>query len=72
MSQTIEAVPFAGGLWQHGDRLAVVTPDGAELTYRQLAERVSEAAERLGPERRLIHLTTSNDVESLVTYLAAL
>jgi hypothetical protein len=43
MSQTIEVVPFAGDLRSHGDRLAVVAPDGGELTYRELAERVSDA-----------------------------
>jgi hypothetical protein len=72
MSQTIEVVPFAGDLRSHGDRLAVVAPDGGELTYRELAERVSDAADELGPERRLVHVNGVNEVEPLVRYLAAL
>ncbi|HEV2781786.1 MAG TPA: AMP-binding protein [Actinophytocola sp.] len=74
MSQALEAVgvPFARDLWLHGDRLAVVAPDGTSLTYRELADRVSDVAARLGAERRLVHVTATNDVEPLVTYLAAL
>ncbi|HEX6356451.1 AMP-binding protein [Actinophytocola sp.] len=63
---------FATGLGEHGDRLALVTPDGTGVTYRELDDRVSEVAERLGPVRRLVLLATTNDVDSVVTYLAAL
>ncbi|WDZ88095.1 AMP-binding protein [Micromonospora cathayae] len=55
----------------HGDRLAVSTDDG-ELTYRELADRVTEVARRLGTGRRLVLLAGSNTVDALVTYLAAL
>ena len=62
---------FADRLAVHGDRLALVTPDGA-LTYRDLDERVCAAASRLGTTRRLVLLAAENDVDSVVTYLAAL
>ncbi len=55
-----------------GGRLAVVAPDGGPLSYRDLANRVAETADRLGGERRLMLLRAANDVDSLVTYLAAL
>lgn len=42
------------------------------MTYRELAERVEALRRRLGTERRLVALAASNDVESLVAYLAAL
>ncbi|GGU38892.1 non-ribosomal peptide synthetase [Lentzea flava] len=62
---------FADNLAVHGDRLALVAPDGA-LTYAELDRRVAAAAERLGTTRRLVLLAAENDVESIVCYLAAL
>lgn len=59
-------------LHERGGRLAVVGPDGGRLTYRDLADRVAETADRLGERRRLVLLGAANDVDSLVTYLAAL
>ncbi|MFI7580774.1 AMP-binding protein [Kocuria kalidii] len=64
-------VAFAARLARHGDRPAVLT-DGHVLSYRELAERVDDVAARLGTERRLAVLEASNDVDSLVAYLAAL
>ncbi|MFF0201353.1 AMP-binding protein [Streptomyces sp. NPDC005017] len=64
-------MPFARRLAAHGDRLALLTPDG-ELSYRDLAERVTATAERLGPVRRLVLLAGANRTDALVTYLAAL
>jgi acyl-CoA synthetase (AMP-forming)/AMP-acid ligase II/acyl carrier protein len=54
-----------------GDRSAVVTVDGA-LTYRELSDRVAARADELGAARRLVLLTGADQVEALVTYLAAL
>src|SRR5690242_9614056 len=65
------SLPLAANLSRHGDRPAVVTPDGAELTYAQLASRVADRAARLGRGRRLVQVTAVNEVEPLVTYLAA-
>ncbi|MDI3214052.1 AMP-binding protein [Arthrobacter sp. AL12] len=64
-------VPFAADLASYGDRPAILT-DTLTLTYRDLAERVADLAFRLGTERRLIALAATNDLESLVAYLAAL
>jgi len=62
---------FATSLSQHGDRLAVASRNQS-LTYAQLADRVDDAADRLGGGRRLVMVAAANDVESLVGYLAAL
>ncbi|MEV6329329.1 AMP-binding protein [Streptomyces sp. NPDC051909] len=66
------ALPLARDLALHGDRTALVTSDGGELSYRTLAGRVEDAARRLGPERRLVLLPGANTVETLVVHLAAL
>ncbi|MFI5507245.1 AMP-binding protein [Mycobacterium sp. NPDC051804] len=55
----------------HGDRIAVLT-DAAQLTYRELADRVAEAAHELYGPRRLVLLETRNDISTLVHYLGAL
>lgn len=65
-------VPFARAIAEFGGRLAVVTPDGLEVTYTELATRVAEVANRLGTTRRLVLITATNDLDPLVTYLAAL
>ncbi|MFI6010221.1 AMP-binding protein [Streptomyces sp. NPDC051243] len=64
-------VPFARELAAFGDRIALITEDGT-LTYRELAARVAETADRLGPGRRLVLLAGANRVGALVVYLAAL
>jgi acyl-coenzyme A synthetase/AMP-(fatty) acid ligase len=52
--------------------LAVVTSDNVEVTYAELATRVAATQQRLGTGRRLVLVAATNDLESLVTYLAAL
>ena len=61
---------FPAHLAGHGDRVALVT-ESATISYRDLAERVGAAAERLGP-RRLVLLAAANTADAIVTYLAAL
>jgi acyl-CoA synthetase (AMP-forming)/AMP-acid ligase II len=65
-------VPFARDLYRFGERLAVVAPDGTELSYTELADRVTVAAHRLGTGRRLVLISSDNALEPLVIYLAAL
>ncbi|MFJ6079445.1 AMP-binding protein [Pseudarthrobacter sp. NPDC092419] len=65
------AVPFAAQLARFGNRPAVLAGKDT-LSYAQLAARVHETAERLGPVRRLVLLAATNGVDSLVAYLAAL
>lgn len=62
---------FLADLAYRGDRPAILA-NGLSLTYRDLAARVDALAARLGTVRRLIALAAANDVDSLVTYLAAL
>ncbi|MGH8827565.1 MAG: AMP-binding protein, partial [Jiangellaceae bacterium] len=65
------AVPFATRLRDYADRPALITT-GSTVTYRELADRVEETAERLGTDRRLVLVTGANAVDPVVTYLAAL
>lgn len=55
----------------HGQRVAVLT-DTHQSTYRDLADRVADAAQQIGAKRRLVLLETRNDLTTLVHYLAAL
>lgn len=64
-------VPFARDLMLHGDRPALVTDDGA-ISYRELAALVRTRAAQLGTRRRLVMLAGANQIEAIVTYLAAL
>ena len=65
--------PDVGHLLLRGapDAVALVTEDRT-LSYAELEEAVAQRAERLGGARRLVLLEASNDVDSVVTYLAAL
>ena len=65
------SVGFAAGLARFDDRPAIVTDTGT-ISYRQLADRVEAVVDRLGTVRRLVLLAATNDVDSLVAYLAAL
>lgn len=76
MSLVLTGAPrVTTGFWSrlaaHGDRPALVTPDGS-LSYGDLAARVHAVAERLGGTRRLVLLAGANDVDAVVGYLAAL
>ncbi len=55
----------------YAERTALVTTEG-EITYRELAERVDRAAQRLGEGRRLVLVGGANTVDAVVTYLGAL
>jgi acyl-CoA synthetase (AMP-forming)/AMP-acid ligase II len=67
----IRGVPFATRLADHGDRVALHLP-GRRVTYVELSHRVAERVAELGPVRRLVLLAGGNELEPLVTYLAAL
>lgn len=72
MTAALADLGFASDLAVHGERLALVAPDGSEISYRELDSRVTAAAQRLGTVRRLVLLAAGNDVDSVVAYLAAL
>jgi acyl-CoA synthetase (AMP-forming)/AMP-acid ligase II len=63
--------PLVEHLRGHDDRVAVLT-ETQQLTYRELADRVTETAQDLGAERRLVLLETRNNLATLVHYLGAL
>ena len=67
----VGGVPFAHALATWGSRRALVHGDRT-VSYADLARLVEERARRLGTERRLVLLEMASDVESVVTYLAAL
>ena len=54
-----------------GDAPALITATQT-VTYADLATRVTDTVELLGPTRRLLLLAAHNDVETVVTYLAGL
>ncbi|WP_121253317.1 AMP-binding protein [Nocardioides ferulae] len=64
-------VALATRLRDFGARQALLAAEGT-LTYAELADRVEARAAALGPQRRLLLLEAANDVETVVTYLAAL
>ena len=58
-------------LRRHDQRVAVLTHT-EHLTYRDLADRVADAAQDIGAERRLVLLETRNNLTTLVHYLAGM
>ena len=72
-ASTIEtrAPRLATRLDRFGGATALVAGDEV-VTYHDLADRVRARARALGPGRRLVSLRGGNDVELVVTYLAAL
>lgn len=54
-----------------GDAPALIT-DRQVMTYRQLADRVADAGDRLGGGRQLVLLSATKSLPALVNYLGAL
>lgn len=65
------ARPRIEDLARHGDAPAVIH-GGRTLSHRELDDLVEARTELLGSTRRLVMLECANDLEPLVTYLAAL
>ncbi len=68
------AIPFWRCLSDRGDAIALVDVEAhVTWTYRRLGERIREVSARLrGWPRSLLMLFAHNDVDSVVSYLAAL
>ena len=64
-------VRFACDLGRFGDEPALVTAHET-VTYRELDERVERQAVQLGAKRGLVLIAGANDIDVIVTYLAAL
>jgi acyl-CoA synthetase (AMP-forming)/AMP-acid ligase II len=71
VARLLERTGPLGDLARHGDAPALVA-DGGVVSYAELADRVIDRADALGAVRRLVLVRCDNDVETLVTYLAAL
>jgi acyl-CoA synthetase (AMP-forming)/AMP-acid ligase II len=69
-TEGVDSSPL-GDLARFGDRAALITRDET-ISYLELAARVRQTADLLGPTRRLVQISTANTVESVVAYLAAL
>ena len=65
-------VAFAASLRAHAGRPALIDHVGDTLTYDELADRVDDLVERLGPAPRLVLVEASNRVDPIVAYLACL
>jgi hypothetical protein len=63
---------YFSDLESHGDRTALVLPDGREVSYRELAAAADVQGRRFGAERCLVALEMRNDFESVAAYLGAL
>jgi len=64
-------VPFVARLASFGDQAAFITEAGV-VSYEDLAARVAGVAAELGTTRRLVLVAGANEIEPIVTYLAAL
>lgn len=64
-------VRFACDLGRFGDAPALITAHET-VTYRDLDERVEQQASKLGTERGLVLIAGANEIDVVVTYLAAL
>jgi acyl-CoA synthetase (AMP-forming)/AMP-acid ligase II len=64
-------VRFACDLGRFGEAPALVTAHET-VTYRDLDERVAQEASKLGTKRCMVLIAGANEIEVVVTYLAAL
>ncbi|MCW1922210.1 AMP-binding protein [Luteolibacter arcticus] len=63
---------FFSTLESHGDRVAIVLPDGRHLSYRELAEGADVYARQFSQKRQLLVIEMRNDVDAIAAYLGAL
>lgn len=71
MTVSREVRPHGFDLLQYGDAPALLA-DGRVLSYADLDALVEDRVEHLGGVRRLVLLEGANDVDAVVSYLAAL
>jgi acyl-CoA synthetase (AMP-forming)/AMP-acid ligase II/lysophospholipase L1-like esterase/acyl carrier protein len=63
---------FCDRLRERGNHLAILTEGGAELTYKELADRVDRMASLELDSRSLVIVEATNNEECLIAYLACL
>lgn len=72
MAEERTVASFARDLALHGDAVALILPDGVEVSYAGLAARADEIALTLPATPTLLALEMRRDLQSVATYLAAL
>jgi acyl-CoA synthetase (AMP-forming)/AMP-acid ligase II len=70
MGMVSQWLGFAENFAAPADAIALFA-DGAEISYGELDRRIGERTTELGTGRRLVLIQSSNEVEPLITYLAA-
>jgi acyl-CoA synthetase (AMP-forming)/AMP-acid ligase II len=63
---------FVSKLRDYGNNIAVVSNSGQTLSYRQLDDKIDALRQEIGNQRKLVLIETTNEIEPLVAYLAAL
>lgn len=63
---------YFADLESHGERTALVLPDGRHVSYRELAAAADDQGRRFGAKRCLMALEMRNDFEAVAAYLGAL
>ena len=64
-------MPFVARIASFGDRAAFLAR-GEVVTYTELASRIAARKAELGTTRRLVLVAGTNEIEPIITYLAAL
>lgn len=72
LAATAKKPLFFSALESHGDRVAIVCPDGRQISYRELAERADGYARQFARKRSLLAIEMRNDLEAIAAYLGAL
>lgn len=72
MERNASNPPFFHRLDAFGERAAIVTRDGAQLTYRELTEKADAIGHAIGSTRKLVLIEAANEPEPLIAYLGAL
>jgi acyl-coenzyme A synthetase/AMP-(fatty) acid ligase len=63
---------FFSTLESHGDRVAIVLPDGHHISYRELAAGADVYARLFSKKRQLVAIEMRNDADAIAAYLGAL
>lgn len=63
---------FTSALANWGDAPALLFPNRDPITYRELADRVSQTSTVFGPQKMLVGVEASHSEHAIISYLAAL
>ncbi len=71
LAAPVSVPEFVQSLSDHAGSVALVA-GGFEVTYAELLDRIDDAIDTLGADRRLIHVCGGNQIDTVVSHLAAL